>query len=231
MSELKGILQVFPWLIGGLFTAAFAISYFALVDVAETAGVSGLFIYVWPFLLDLFMIAASIYGIHKEISHESTWLAHTLVFALMLLSTGFNVTRANPDTISRLVFALPPVFCFIIFEMMMDILGSKSRTLDNPVDSTVAAHIKEEMISEKKFKPVVSENNSEMKRNIRQEVSEMKRNIRQEVSEYYRKNPEANYADAGRALNIPRQNVRLQVLKLKELGLFPENVPDPISCT
>jgi hypothetical protein len=118
------------------------ISYTTLVAVAVSGGLGYPWAWAWPLCLDSFMTIASLDVIRREMNGEPTLPAWIVVITVTLVSTGFNITRADPSIISWGVHALAPLVCFLSFEIEMGVLRSYFRSQENDIpDNVVKAPI------------------------------------------------------------------------------------------
>jgi hypothetical protein len=169
-----------------IWLSSFTISYVSLVDVAIAGGLSYPWVWLWPLLLDAFMTIASLDVIRKEMNREPTLMAWAVVIGVTLISTAFNITRADHNPLSWAVHALAPIVCFLSFEIEMGVLRSHFRHREN--------------------RPEILDTGKTQ--------NDKKENIREIISDYYKENPDAGYAEAGKVLGISRQVVRSHVLAL-----------------
>ena len=201
-----------------IWLASFAISYVSLVDVATAGGIAYPWVWLWPLLLDAFMTIASLDVIRREMNNEPTMIAWAVVIGVTLVSTGFNITRADASVLSWAAHALAPLVCFLSFEIEMGVLRSHFRHQDS-VPETAETSAVTEIVSA----PVdgVSADRSEIAggMNVKgTEATEIKpevqRTVRNKIITYYQEHPDAGYAEAGKELGVSRQVVRNHVMKL-----------------
>jgi hypothetical protein len=211
MKATKAILYATSGFLVLIWLTSFTISYVSLVDVALTGGIVQPYAILWPLCLDAFMSIASLDVIRRELNGEPTLRSWFVVVAVTLVSTAFNITRADPSALSWSVHALAPIVCFASFEIEMGVLRShfrQSEKAENKSDNnlklvSVAENVTENMRST----PEVPENIDE--------TPEMKsESVRKTVEDYYKKHPAVGYAEAGKELGLSRQIVRAYALKI-----------------
>lgn len=201
-----------------IWLASFAISYMSLVDVAAAGGIVYPWVWLWPLLLDAFMTIASLDVIRREMNNEPTLIAWVVVIGVSLVSTGFNITRADPSVLSWAAHALAPVVCFLSFEIEMGVLRSHFRLRDRNPDTNETSAVKEIVnpfvnvarTDKPEIPSVMTVNGTE--------VTEIKRDtprtVRNKIVTYYQEHPDARYAEAAKELGVSRQVVRNHVMKL-----------------
>jgi hypothetical protein len=111
------------WLTAVLVTflagAAFILSYDVLHALALASGITPSLAWLWPLCLDAFMIAASLAVLRGNLNRERTAYPWLLVGAFTALSMAFNVQHAGADLVARGIYILPPLVCFLGFELLM----------------------------------------------------------------------------------------------------------------
>jgi hypothetical protein len=186
-----------------IWLSSFTISYVSLVDVATAGGITYPWVWLWPLLLDAFMTIASLDVIRRELNNEPTTIAWVVVIGVTLVSTGFNITRADPSVLSWAAHALAPVVCFLSFEIEMGVLRSHFRHRDSVSEMSE--------VDKPVVKPIVRKRNET-------EIPEIKpdtrKNVRNKIVTYYQEHPDAGYAEAAKELGVSRQVVRNYVMKL-----------------
>jgi hypothetical protein len=100
--------------------AAFVLSYDALRDLALGNGVKPGLAWLWPLMLDAFMIAASLAVLRANLYAERSWYPWLLVGAFTLASITFNVVHAVDALLPQAIAALPPAVVFLAFELVMN---------------------------------------------------------------------------------------------------------------
>ncbi len=199
MKASRTILYATSGFLVVIWLSSFTFSYVSLVDVATAGGITYPWVWLWPLLLDAFMTIASLDVIRRELNNEPTTIAWVVVIGVTLVSTGFNITRADPSVLSWAAHALAPVVCFLSFEIEMGVLRSHFRHRDNVSEMSDID------------KPVVRNGNET-------EIPEIKpdnrRNVRNKIVTYYQEHPDAGYAEAAKELGVSRQVVRNYVMKL-----------------
>ncbi len=231
MKASKAILYSTSGFLVVIWSSSFIISYVSLIAVATAGGLTYPWVWLWPLLLDAFMCIGSLDVIRRELNGEPTIPAWIVVIGVTLVSTGFNITRADPSVLSWAVHALAPVVCFLSFEIEMGVLRSYFRQLDSLTEAGEPGEAETEAIPEPGSgdpETVVKDSgsasgpasegsltvvNSEPHGIVSVKEKEP-RNVRKEITNYYQEHPNAGYAEAGRAVGVSRQVVRKHILKL-----------------
>lgn len=102
-----------------LAVGAFLLSYDALHQLARTSHVPAPLAWLWPLIVDGFILVASLAvldAVHTGRPARYPWL---LVLAFSTLSVTFNVLHAPPDLVAQLVAAIPPLALVLSFELLM----------------------------------------------------------------------------------------------------------------
>jgi len=99
--------------------AGFTMSYGALHGLALEEGVPARLAWLWPLVVDGFIVVASLAVLHAVLEHRSTVYPWALVLGFSAVSVSFNVVHAAPTTVARLVAAVPPLALVLSFELLM----------------------------------------------------------------------------------------------------------------
>jgi Protein of unknown function (DUF2637) len=102
-----------------LAVGAFLLSYDALHQLARTSHVHAPLAWLWPLIVDGFILVASLAvleAIHTGQRARSPWM---LVLAFSSLSVTFNVLHAPHDLVAQIVAAIPPLALVMSFELLM----------------------------------------------------------------------------------------------------------------
>jgi hypothetical protein len=105
--------------VAALAVGAFLLSYDALHQLARTSHVPAPLAWLWPLIVDGFILVASLAvldAIHTGRRVRYPWL---LVLAFSTLSITFNVLHAPHDPVAQLVAAIPPLALVLSFELLM----------------------------------------------------------------------------------------------------------------
>jgi len=103
----------------GLAVAGFAMSYGALHGLALEEGVPSRLAWLWPLVVDGFIVVASLAVLHAVLEHRSTVYPWALVLGFSAVSVTFNVLHAAATPVARLVAAVPPLALVLSFELLM----------------------------------------------------------------------------------------------------------------
>jgi hypothetical protein len=99
--------------------AGFAMSYGALHGLALEEGVPARLAWLWPLVVDGFIVVASLSVLHAVLERRSTIYPWVLVLGFSAVSVSFNVVHAAPTPVARLVAAVPPLALVLSFELLM----------------------------------------------------------------------------------------------------------------
>jgi hypothetical protein len=103
----------------GLALAGFAMSYDALHALAAQQGVPAPLAWLWPLVVDGFIIVASLSVVRAVADDRHATYPWILVLAFSAISVAFNVVHAAPTLVARLVAAVPPAALVLSFELLM----------------------------------------------------------------------------------------------------------------
>jgi len=98
---------------------SFALSYDALHQLAEANQVPKPLAWIWPLIVDGFIIVASLAILHAFQHGRTARYPWALLAGFSTLSVAFNVLHAPPTAIARLVAAIPPLTLVLSFELLM----------------------------------------------------------------------------------------------------------------
>lgn len=98
---------------------AFALSYDALHELADDAGIRPELALLWPLVVDGFIIVASLSVLAFGRAGRSTAYPWTLVTLFSALSVVFNVAHAPDELIAQAVAAIPPLALVLAFELFV----------------------------------------------------------------------------------------------------------------
>jgi hypothetical protein len=101
-----------------LAAGSFALSYDALHHLAVANQVPRPLAWIWPLIVDGFIIVASLAILHAVQRGRTARHPWTLLVAFSTLSVAFNVFHAPPAAIARLVAAVPPLTLVLSFELL-----------------------------------------------------------------------------------------------------------------
>ena len=94
-------------------------SYEALHALARDSGVSAGLAWLWPLVVDGFIVVASMSVVRAVIESRRTWHPWALLLLFSTISVAGNVAHGPPTAIGRLVAAVPPVALVLAFDLLM----------------------------------------------------------------------------------------------------------------
>ena len=112
----------------GLAVAGFAMSYQALHSLAVEQGVPATLAWMWPLVVDGFIVVASLSVVRAVADRRHAAYPWLLVLAFSSISVAFNVVHAAPTLVARLVAAIPPAALVLSFELLTRQLRQQLRT-------------------------------------------------------------------------------------------------------
>jgi len=112
-------------LVALLAAAAFALSFDALRDLAHENGVAPGLTWLWPLVLDGAIVVFSLSALRASLHREPVGYAMALVVVATVASVLFNVAHAPSGLLAHTMAAVPPVFLFLSFELLMRQLRSE----------------------------------------------------------------------------------------------------------
>jgi hypothetical protein len=116
-----------------LAVAGFAMSYDALHALAVDQGVPAALAWLWPLVVDGFIVVASLCVVRAVAEDRRAAYPRVLVLAFSGISVAFNVVHAAPTLVARLVAAIPPAALVLSFELLMRQLRAALRPLDDAI--------------------------------------------------------------------------------------------------
>jgi Protein of unknown function (DUF2637) len=116
----------------GLAVAGFAMSYDALHSLALTQGVPASLAWMWPLVVDGFIVVASLSVVRAVADTRRAHYPWLLVLTFSTISVTFNVLHAAPTAVARFVAAIPPAALVLSFELLMRQLREQLRTNPAP---------------------------------------------------------------------------------------------------
>ena len=106
-------------LVALLAAGAFALSFDALNHLAEENGVTSGLTWVWPLVLDGAIVVFSLSALRASLHRETIGYPMSLVVIATAASVLFNVAHAPGGLLAHTMAAVPPVFLFLSFELLM----------------------------------------------------------------------------------------------------------------
>ena len=116
----------------GLAIAGFAMSYEALHSLAVEQGVPAALAWMWPLVVDGFIVIASLSVVRAVADNRHAGYPWLLVLTFSSISVAFNVVHAAPTLVARLVAAIPPTALVLSFELLMRQLRQQLRSNPAP---------------------------------------------------------------------------------------------------
>jgi len=122
--------------VAGLALAGFAMSYEALHALARDSGVSAELAWLWPLVVDGFIVVASLSVLGAVLESRRSWHPWFLLLIFSSVSVAGNVAHGAPTPVGRLVAAVPPVALVLAFDLLMRQLQLTLRELPDEVPDT-----------------------------------------------------------------------------------------------
>jgi hypothetical protein len=206
--------------------AAFALSYNALQDIALSSGIEHNLSFLWPLVLDAFVICAGVAALRAGLQGERSILPRVLVFLFSALSVFFNITDAGSNNLARLVFSLPPITLLLALEILLEQIAqavnrnSEADTLASVQDDLQAAQAELADVQASVASLELRE------KELHQVVNERKVTVptlQQAMLDYWRDAPMASNAEVARAVGCKDYAVSRALGKLQEQGVVKKN--------
>lgn len=119
-----------------LAVGSFVLSYDALHQLAVANRVPRPLAWIWPLIVDGFIVTASLAVLHAVLAVRSATYPWLLVLAFSTTSVVFNVLHAPPTVVARLVAAIPPLTLVLSFELLMRQLRHRLSSPPRPAPVT-----------------------------------------------------------------------------------------------
>jgi len=103
-------------------------SYDALHSLALTQGVPALLAWMWPLVVDGFIVVASLSVVRAVADGRLARYPWLLVLTFSTISITFNVVHAAPTVVARFVASIPPTALVLSFELLMRQLRQQLRS-------------------------------------------------------------------------------------------------------
>jgi ribosomal protein L29 len=228
-----------------LAASAFVLSYDVLRQVAQQNGVNPALAYLWPLTLDAVMIAASLAVLRGNLNRERTAYPWLLVGAFTAISMAFNTQHAGTSLLARGVFIMPPLVCFLSFELLMGQVkagvqrrGALSSLADLNAQAQagrselndLAADIEHLTAKRNTLKAELSELRASKKAFNLGNLNDANAARAAEKAEalntlltVYQSNPNTSLADAGRAIGRSKGTVANYLNELEQAGRISRN--------
>jgi hypothetical protein len=171
MRASKAINVVSTLLVMALAVAAFTLSYSALRDLAAGNGIPVRLAWVWPLVVDGFLLVASLSVLRNSLSGERALYQWSLVGLFTVASVAFNVVHAGRDPLAIAVGATPPVALALALELVMSQV--KSDVKRQGVRETLASLT--QSVSDKRQKLTELERSIEAKRRDIERLTDQER--------------------------------------------------------
>jgi hypothetical protein len=138
-------------LVAFLAAGAFWLSFDALKGLAVKSGVAVGIAWLYPAIIDGAIIVFSLSVVQVSLNRERAVYPWFLVGLFTLLSVVLNIVHAQPDLLSRLLAAVPPVALFLSFELLMNQLKAtvkRTAARQSLAETTAAVQQKEAELNE-----------------------------------------------------------------------------------
>lgn len=105
--------------VAGLALAGFAMSYDALHALARASGATAGLAWLWPLIVDGFIVVASLSVLRAVLEGRPAWHPWLLLLIFSAVSVAGNVAHGAHTPIGRLVAAVPPIALVLAFDLLM----------------------------------------------------------------------------------------------------------------
>lgn len=126
ITMIRSISWLSSTLVGILALASFSLSFEALRNLAVEKGVvSAALGWVFPLIVDGAIVVFSLCALRASLRKEKTaWLRGLVIFATCG-SILFNIFHVEPEWLTRVLAATPPILLFLSFEALMHSVQSE----------------------------------------------------------------------------------------------------------
>jgi hypothetical protein len=107
-------------------------SYGALHSLARDSGVPSTLAWLWPLVVDGFIVVASLSVLHAVLEARLAAYPWALLLLFSAVSVAGNVAHGAPTPVGRLVAAVPPVALVLAFDLLM----RQTRRILDPAPAT-----------------------------------------------------------------------------------------------
>jgi hypothetical protein len=94
-------------------------SYDALHALARDSGAPIELAWLWPLIVDGFIVVASLSVLRAVLESRPAWHPWLLLLIFSTLSVAGNVAHGPPTPVGRLVAAIPPIALVLAFDLLM----------------------------------------------------------------------------------------------------------------
>jgi len=105
--------------VAALAASGFTMSYGALHSLARDSGVPATLAWLWPLVVDGFIVVASLSVLHAVLEARPARYPWCLLLLFSAVSVAGNVAHGAPTPVGRLVAAVPPVALVLAFDLLM----------------------------------------------------------------------------------------------------------------
>lgn len=118
-GDVKRLTPFTAFLVLLIAIAGFALSYQALYEYALANGVRHELAWLWPLVIDGFMIVISLSILRASLNQEPVRYLWSLAMLATLVSIAFNIAHAPATFAGRAVATVAPVAMFLAFEVFI----------------------------------------------------------------------------------------------------------------
>ncbi len=238
-------------LVVALAIAAFTLSYSALRALANGNGIPARLAWVWPLVVDGFLLVATLSVLRNSLTGERALYPWLLVGLFTAASIAFNVVHAGDNALAIAVGATPPVALALALELTMsqiksDVARRGVRETVNALRESVNELTEERDELTKTVSGLSAEIDKKRERlaSIEQEIVNAERgeavsmgnltvaNLTRDTEAqeaidalltFYADNPGASQAEAAKAADRSRSWVSMRLSELEESGAITRN--------
>jgi hypothetical protein len=220
ISILTGIIVLF---VGA---AGFVLSFDNLRTLALANGVNVRLVFLWPCLLDAFVIACALTVLRGSLSNERTPFAWVLLFAFTGASVTYNV-MAFHDWLAGSIHGLPALVNFLSIELL-------TGQIKNTIKRTVAVRSLSEIeraTERQRAELAELERRADELSNVQPVQPECKTRtpnagrseLLNEVLTYLGQNPNASFAQVGQTFGKSKSTIKAYTDELTSTGRLRRN--------
>lgn len=227
--------------------AGFTLSYSALHAYAADNGITFALAWLWPLVIDGFMLVISLSILRASLLQEPVKYLWALAILATVISIGFNIAHAPATWAGRAVATIAPLAMFAAFEVFISQIrrNSERNALQESYKALQAMHAAaqaeirktQELLHKAQAQAqAMKEEHASLKAQIKEAQAELKatqaeiKKAQAEANEaqgggamwklisHYTENPTSTQTDAAQAVGVSRQRVSQLLKEIRTIG-------------
>lgn len=239
---MKHLTRFVAFLVLFIACVGFTLSYRALYEYGLANGVNPDLAWLWPLIVDGFMLVISLSILRASLLQEPTLYLWLLAGLAIVVSIAFNIAHAPATVAGRAVAMIAPLAMFGSFEVFIGQIRRNSERVGMQESyKGLQAHAKElqervnilqaaELTAQGSTQNAISERNTAQAETdkARKELSRLNKEIanalqddtRSKLIMYYKVNPGASQSDAAEFAGVTRTRVGQYLEQFREAGIL-----------